>query len=139
MTETIIRHAVYDDVPRLVSYISAFHQASPYADIAFSPGATRTFVQGLIQRPTACVYIHEHGAIGAELTYARFSKVLMAQEVFWWAEKDGFALLRAFENWAQEKDAALISMANLEGAERLDKIYRKRGYFRAEHLYLKAL
>lgn len=133
-----VRPAVWDDIPRLISYLCKFHQLSPYADLAFSPGATRLLLQGLIKRPSACVFIHDHGAIAGEISPLRFGKGIAAQEIFWWAERNGIALLSAYEDWAVAKSADLISMIGLQDP-RVAKIYGRRGYQPAEQTYLKGL
>lgn len=134
MTEP--RPAEFDDIPRLTSYISAFHKASPYSDVEFSPGATRTVLQDLIVRPTACVFIHDHGALGGEISRLRFGRACVAQELFWWAEKDGLALLKAFEDWAQDNGGDLICMAALAD-QRFERFYARKGYQSKETFYVR--
>ena len=132
----MIREAGWEDIPRLMSYISEFHLASPWAEEAFSPSATRTELQNLISWPSACVFIHDHGVIGGHLMPLRFGKSVLAQEIFWWAEKDGMALFRRFEQWAEEHGADLICMAGLSGSK-IGKLYERRGYERREVFYVR--
>ena len=132
----MIREASWDDIPQLMSYISEFHKASPWAGEAFSPAATRTDLQNLISHPSACVLMHDHGVIGGQLTPLRFGKAMLAQELFWWAKKDGLSLLRGFENWAADNGADLICMVSLSGSK-IGKIYERRGYEPRELFYVR--
>ena len=134
----MVRLATWDDLPRLISYISAFHAASPYAELEFSPGGTRVVLQNLIAHPSSCIFLHEHGAIAGEISTLRFGRARIAQEIFWWAERDGLRLLKAYEDWAMDKGAELIAMMDLSG-NRLGKIYQRRGYQPSENLYLKEI
>jgi len=84
------------------------------------------------------VFVHDDGVIGGELTPLKFGRALVAQEVFWWAERDGLTLLRAFESWAESKGADLICMAALERS-RLSKLYLRRGYQPKENFYVRVI
>lgn len=134
----MIRQADWEDVPRLISYISAFHQASPWAREEFSPGATRIELQDMIASPASCIFLHDHGVIGGQLVPLRFGKSLIAQELFWWAERDGFSLLKKFESWAIDNNADIICMAALTGT-RLGRIYERRGYLPKESFFVRHL
>lgn len=137
-----VRPARMDDIPRLIKYITAFHAATPWSVIPLSAASLKHGLQALIGAPNQCVFVHEFGAIGGMLAPMKFSADVLAQEVFWWAEKDGLSLMRAFESWARDKDAKAICMASIrgEGTEaRLAKLYERRGYRPAEHFFIKGL
>lgn len=130
--------ASYGDIPQLTHYIARFHQASPFAKLAFSPGRTGLSLQHMIESPTACIFMHEFGAIGGQLLPLPFGPGQLAQEIFWWAQRDGFSLLGAFENWAAEKQAALVCVSSLSDP-RFEKIYGRRGYAPSEHFFVKTI
>jgi len=101
-------------------------------------GIVKLELQSLISSPNSCVFIHDNGAIGGRISRLPFGPGNMAQEVFWWAERGGLILMRAYEDWAQEKGASVICMASLPNS-RVDAIYRRRGYEPCEQFYKKVI
>lgn len=132
------RPARHSDIAVLVSYIRDFHSQSPWKTLEFSQARTKLSFQTMLADPNQCVFLHDYGAIGGMLSQFPFGPGTFAQEVFWWAERDGLSLFRAFESWAEEQGASAISMAALPDS-RVRTIYQRRGYRRAEQFYLKVL
>jgi GNAT superfamily N-acetyltransferase len=68
---------------------------------------------------------------------------MQAQEAFWFVTEEsrgeGLKLLDAFEQWAKEKGCRDILVAHLADSmpERLERIYRMRGYRMTETIYRK--
>jgi hypothetical protein len=87
------------------------------------------------------------GALGGVLAPSPFNGRLMATELFWFVlpehrgGSDALRLFSAFEDWAVEKKAEMISFVHLLALspDRLEKLYRKRGYTPVEVNYIKAL
>ena len=126
------------DIPKLCEFIRAFHAQTPWGAIPLSPASLKHGLQAMILAPDQCVFMHENGAIGGQVAPMKFSAELMAQEVFWWAERDGLVLMRAFENWAKEKRAKVVCMASLSDP-RVAKFYGRRQYKPAEQFFMKVI
>ena len=109
----MVRTACFADIPRIAKYIWAFHQNSPYSDISFSSEKVKRQLQALIESPKACLFVHDYGAIAGEIVPLRFGGDHIAQEIFWWAERDGLSLLGRFEAWAEEQSVSYICMVGL--------------------------
>ena len=133
-----VRPARMDDIPRLITYISAFHAETPWSALSLSEASLKLGLQAMILSPQQCIYIHEFGAIGGQLAPVRFSADVLAQEVFWWSERDGLPLMQAFEGWAQDMGARGICMASMSDS-RVAKLYARKGYQPAEQFYLKVI
>jgi len=89
---------------------------------------------------TSITALHDHGFICGTLTAPWWNpQVVIAEELCWWAERDGMALLKHFETWAEGMGAHKVVMAHLPKNERLDPIYRRRGYERVDSKYVRAL
>lgn len=130
--------ADWADLTRLIDYIREFHAASPWSVLPYSTAVTRQNLQAMIASPESVIFVHDYGCIGGSLVPLKFSPGLLAQEMFWWAEKDGLSLLSAFEKWAKAIGASAICMADLPES-RVAPIYRRRGYSRAENFYTKVI
>lgn len=87
------------------------------------------------------------GALGGVLAPSPFNGKLMAVEMFWFVieeyrgSADGIRLLKAFEQWAVEQRAEMISMIHLLALqpEKLGKLYQRMGYHPVETNYIKHL
>ena len=97
----------------------------------------------MIESEHACILVHEKGMIGGFLSPLFFDqKVILASEMFWWAESDGRLLLDAFEEWAEAKGASGVVMAAEQYADRsendrIDSIYARRGYAPNERNFIR--
>ena len=135
----MIRRATAADLDRLTEWGARFHAASGMA-APYDAQATRGFVAGLIDSPQAVVLVHDAGMIGGVLSPAYCAPGwLIAVELFWWAERDGMALLRAFEAWAQDAGADEIRMTTLAALPRAAKLMARGGYAPAETSYSKVI
>lgn len=87
------------------------------------------------------------GALAGVLAPSLFSGKLMAVEILWYVlpeyrgRSDALRLFSAFEDWAVEMKAEMISFIHLIALapEKLEKLYRRRGYTPVEVNYLKVL
>lgn len=132
-----MRFATLDDMPRLLAWGEEFHKASGMP-CRFDPDAVEAFLAGLIEN--GAVIVSDTGMIGGLLSPAYCDpEWIMAVELFWWAEKDGLALLRAFEEWAAENGANEVRMTSLAALPRADGILRRKGYAAAEISYRKVI
>ena len=67
---------------------------------------------------------------------------LSATEVAWFVDKKyrgrgALKLLRAFEDWAESKEADYITVADIEGIANLEPLYKRMGYSKVETSYSK--
>lgn len=133
----MIRAATEVDIPALVTMGAAFHAASSLP-FDYDADATAAFLTGIV--PAGGCFISPHGMIGGVLAPAYTQpQWLMAVELFWWAERDGLALLRAFEGWARENGANEVRMTSLHSLARADGLLRAKGFDPVEVSYRKAL
>lgn len=94
---------------------------------------------GMIDNPNAVVLMTDYGLIGGVLAPAYTNKNwIMAVELFWWAERGGIALLRAFEDWAAPL-AQEVRMTSLSSLERADALLRRKGFAPTEISYSKVI
>jgi len=91
--------------------------------------------------PDAVIIMHDGGVIGGHIMNPFFSHEWAAQEMFWYAELGGGALLEAFEAWAYSEGAELVSMAGLGGPKEktIRKLYERKGYEARETFFVKTL
>jgi GNAT superfamily N-acetyltransferase len=116
-----------------------FWEITPYRVGDVDPQAVDDMVGGLIDG-SGVVFRHEWGAIGGFVSPMWMSpSVLVASELFWWSEREGLALLRAFEDWAKDQGAVAVNMIGLATNERAGRIYERRGYAPVEQVYRRAI
>ena len=65
-----------------------------------------------------------------------------ATEIAWFVDKQyrgrgALKLLRAFEYWAESKDADYITVADIQGIANLEPLYKRKGYSKVETSYSK--
>ena len=133
----MIRPATAADIPQLVEWMAKFHEASK-TDVPFDPDYTAQFLDGLIRQ--GIVLMHDHGMIGGMIAPAFCNgQWRQAHELFWWSERGGLALLRAFEAWAVAQGAKEARMSSLASLPRADAVLRRKGYAATELSYSKVL
>jgi hypothetical protein len=141
----VIRPATEEDVPRIVEMGEAFHGASPWKVLPFSPVKFEQAARSLIANPSSTILVNDAltGMIGMMSGPVYFcDDATVAQEAFWWCEepRDALRLLTAAENWCVSIGAGWSCMVRLEGVTpRLEAYYERRGYTPTEHYYLKRL
>lgn len=135
--------ATIEDIPAIVELGKKFHDLSPWRDRPFDADQTAEFLAGMIENPNACLFWNGEGMIGGVIAPIYFGGGLVAQELFWFAEKGGMSLLDTFEEWAHNAGASGLIMVSLSLNERadslMDRIYQRRGYRLRERTYYKDL
>lgn len=138
-----MRELTADDIPLALDIGRRFHELSPWRDRPFSDEATVAMLARMEASEDAVVFTNGTGLLGGILAPIYFGGGLIAQELFWFADKGGRELLDAFEAWAADKGAAGVMMISLALDERTDarmaKIYERRGYELRERNYYKGL
>lgn len=135
----MIRQATEADIPRLIEMGARFHEGASLP-MRFDAGAVGAFLAGLIANESATVLVSDAGMIGGVLAPSYCNpEWLMAVELFWWADRDGLRLLRAFEGWARDAGAAEVRMTSLASIPRSDVLLRRKGYGAVEISYSKVI
>lgn len=130
-----MRTATADDIPALVAMGKRFH-AQSRQPMRYDEAA----IAALLGKMAGSVFMHEHGCIGGVLAPAYCDpQWIMAVELFWWADRDGLQLLRAFEEWAVESGANEIRMTSLASLPRADVLLRRKGYAATEISYSRVI
>jgi hypothetical protein len=128
----VIRPAVEADIPRITDWVERLVEAvnGPQRVDRIKTGQT---LAGLIASPDGFVAVSDHGFIAACLSQTIISPDRVAIECGWYAEREGLSLLRAFEDWADDKGATLKVMSCKGGAAKA--ILTRQGYrLSEEHL-----
>lgn len=129
-SQKMVRRATSADIELVASLGHKFIHAAgmPPASMA----ECVTFCERLLAAPEAGVFVSERGVIAgvlAPLYYRPEHK--QAVELFWWAEdRQGKALLTAFEAWAIEAGADDINMSTLDHFSHpgVEVLLKARGY-----------
>lgn len=131
------------DIPAMLDLGERFHAMSSWRDRPFDCETMRQVFVRLIQNPEMVLLYNGTGILGGFLSPIYFGGGLLAQEVFWFADKNGRELLDEFEAWARDLGADGVLMVNLALDERTDRVmdamYRRRGYGLRERHYWKEL
>lgn len=139
----MIREATAQDLPALLDIGERFHKLSPWRDRPYSPQAVVDTLARMTASPDAVVLFNGTGALGGMVAPTYFGGGLVAQELFWFADKSGRELLDGFEEWARDKGACGVAMISLAIDERTDsimgKVYERRGYGLRERTYFKEI
>jgi len=134
-----MREATLDDMPDLMRFGRAFHEASGQP-FPFEEETTRAFLASIIENPAGVILVTDSGMIGGIIAPAYCASTWkMAVELFWWAEKGGMVLLKAFEQWAAEQGAKEVRMTSLASLPRADAILKRKGFAPAEISYRKVI
>lgn len=147
-----IRPATHDDLDAMVAMGERFFAFSRFADFAvFDRDVARASIANLtaLDGGIALVAVVGGEIVGgiigvlAPLWFA--PSQLSATEFAWWVSEEhrggttGIKLLRAFEQWAKDKGAAMVSMSDLviEGATPAGRLFEKLGYTVVERSHVK--
>jgi GNAT superfamily N-acetyltransferase len=133
----MIRTATLEDIPAITGMGAKFH-AQAQLPFPYEPDAFAEFAQGLIEGGT--ILITDAGMIGGVVAPAFCGpSYSMAVELFWWAERDGLALLKAFEGWAADQGANEVRLSTLAALPRADALVKRKGYAPNEISYRKVI
>lgn len=145
-----VRPATAKDVPALVAYGEAFAPLSKLSThVTYDAASVTETLTALVESPAGIVLVADTGtqvvgAIVGILTPLYYNKaVLLAQETAWYVDpkardgRAGLMLLWAFEDYARQAGAALITMSALGPQDAAARIFEKAGYDLAELAYVK--
>lgn len=133
----MIRHATSEDIPQIVAMGEKFHDAAQLP-CGYNPAAVTVFCENMVAN--GVILISKSGMIGGVMMPAYCDpKWSIAVELFWWAEKGGIDLLKAFEKWAVDSRADEVRMTSLVSLERANRLLKAKGYEAAEISHRKVL
>lgn len=147
----MIRPAVPDDAPAIIEMGRAFFAEAGWADkAAFCPESFAQTLGRLAEH--GILLVVEKGGEVVGMAAALFSpaywneKVLIGQELFWYCKPlhrkgVGTELLKQLESAAKARNVQFFGMVAEHGLrhEALAQVYKRAGYFPAEHTFCKAL
>lgn len=137
------RNATAADIPELVEMGRQFHAMSPHKWLGdYDAGAVTNMLAYLIGSPDAIVVTNGVGCVGGIIAPVYFDPTKrMLEESFWWAEKGGRDLLRAFEAIGRQKGAQFLYLSTLENERTavIDRVVKAAGYLPVERRYVKEL
>lgn len=139
--------ATHDDLPDLLEMTKQFHKASPYSEQEYNEDQVIRLIKSFLDGDKAERLIIMYGSVGmlaAMTTPMLFNSEKISTDVMWWVDpesrgKAGPALFDAYEFWARKVGCRYIQAALLETeqSDRIEKLYKRRGYKRLERAYLK--
>jgi hypothetical protein len=135
--------ATVEDIPALVEMGAKFHAMSPHKFMGdYDPQATARMVAFMIDSPQAVLMTNGEGVIGGTYAPVYFApSTWMIEENFWWAGKDGFALLEAMLIHAKGWGAAFCLLSTLENehSKAIDRLLTRKGFRLMERRYIKEI
>lgn len=140
--------AELSDIPRCIDLGRQFYAEAEFEKTigAFDESYNKEYLTSLIESPNAALFLHDHGMAAVLLSKSLIAPVLIAQELFWYVEKDhrgGTAAARLFgsiQEWAKNHGAEamyMICMHNM--GDTAQRMYERCGYVPREHVFVKAL
>jgi hypothetical protein len=139
----MIRQATIEDVETVMDWGRKFHAYSPWGKrVPIAEDDWRQTVENLLASEDGAVFIGEHGFCGGLMVPLYFNYGFrIAQELFWYANKDGTALRKAFEAWAADQGASAIGMSCIadDREKAVRRLFRGAGYAATETALMKEL
>lgn len=142
----MIREATAADIPSILIISKQFGDEAP-ATHNCDLDKVEAMVRFCIYDDNAVVYVMEIdgniiGVIVGVVAEMWTSYDVSATEVAWFVDKNyrgrgALKLLRAFEDWAEWKEADYITVADIEGIANLEPLYKRKGYSKVETSYSK--
>lgn len=126
-----VRRASLEDIPEIVAWGRKFYDASPWPGKSeFCPESLKNTLSSMIEGQGA-VFLNGSGICGGVIFPLFFnSSDHVAVELFWFAERGGWGLRKAFEAWAQDAGAKAMQWTCLadENEPRMRKHYSRLGF-----------
>lgn len=145
-----IRKATLDDMPQLLAMGEQFAQYAPF-DVEYSPEGTAAFLAALMESGLVMVAEQDDritGAIVGALAPMWYSPGnLIASELAWWVDSEhrgsraAIQLIKAFEAWAKDSGARIITMSDLRIGEDYPAgpLFERLGYRVSERAHTKEI
>ena len=139
----MIREAEFSDFPEIIRMGREFSES---IGVPLDDESTLDTAENLIKSDSSVLLIGE-GVMAGALAYPLYlnNNIIIAQELFWWVDKDkrgngiGRELLTALEQWAKSVGAQqliMIAMSNTS-TEFVEQVYLRNGYKPFEKTFVK--
>lgn len=139
----MIREATVDDIPHIVAMGAKMAaQAKLDEHVGYDPESVANTLEFLIKNPDGILICDDDGMIGGLAHPHPFNlSVKVGQELFWYSESNGAALLEAAEAKAKTIGVKFWTMICEESMrpQAVGRLYKRRGYRLLEHSYIKEL
>lgn len=140
----MIRRATIDDLPFMLNIGAEFFSYSPWVDIGeYCRARTSNMLTSIIESEDGFAAVSEYGLICGCIANVPFAKnIRLAHEMFWWSNgNDGMKLLKAFEDWAVEKEVLGIVLSHMSArrGETIQRAFKRKGYVEHENYYIRRL
>lgn len=138
-----VRDATAGDIPAIVDMGRRFHAMSPHSFLGeYDAGAVGRMLAFMIDAPNGIVLTNGTGCIGAMMAPIYFCPGrMMVEEAFWWADRDGMALLSSLEARSRDLGASALLMCSLENerSKAIGRVLAGKGYAPVERRFVKEL
>ena len=147
-----IREATKEDVIDLAILGKQFVKESQNTYLGWDATKVYDSLFDAVQREDFGVFVLVGGeeVVGMLICFATpcfFSNVTQAVEIAWYVDPDhrgskkAHEMLDLYEEWAESRGAVCVNLMNLDilNAEKVAKMYTKRGYVLAENTFTKEL
>ena len=142
----MIREATIDDLTAMLVLGQKFVDELPETHAA-EMDKISSMIQHCINddNAVAIIAVEDDLVVGALLGIVAetwLSYEVSATEVCWFVDKnyrgkDASKVMKAFEDWAESKDADYITVADIQGIANLESLYTRNGYSKVETSYSK--
>lgn len=135
-----VRRATEADIPRLLGYAQRFLDYHPItSQVPRDLAAVEAVLRKLLTADDGVLLVTDHGVVGGMINPMWCAPdVRVALELFWWADKGGLSLMRAFHKWATESGANIIQVAMIVGRKDVSTIYDRMGFMPVELSFVRA-
>lgn len=144
---TTVRKATHEDIFDLLVLARGFSKEAPELQ-TWDKDKTEKLLSDLMGSPDAVIFVSEVGTeivgfIAGMIQPTLFSHTKIAFDLAWFVDKDhrggggAIRLVKKFEDWAKEKGADWVTMADIQGLFDLEPLYTKLGYSLTEKAYSK--
>jgi GNAT superfamily N-acetyltransferase len=149
-----LKIATHEDVPHIERMINAFALDSIYRGVNIHPTKISRSVLATLDKPNEEAILiltmdgdKPVGVIGGLVTECMFNDDLMAFELIFYIDEEyrksnrAVKLLQAYEFWAKKMKCtqAQVNLVETDDADRIEKLYKRKGFSRMERVFLKEL
>ena len=130
-----VRTAKYDDITAMVIFARRQHEKSSFKDLGFNPVLFRKSLREIIKSGNGDILLAVNksrirGMLMAWHEQLTWNKRATATDLHFVAEQGGDMLLRAFRDWAIERNCCDIGMGTFNGKDedRIEKLFNRLGF-----------
>jgi hypothetical protein len=143
-----LKIATEQDYDTILNYAQLFFKESGYDYIQWNEAKAFQTIKTTLSLPKteAICLLSTHGIIAAQVAPLPFSYDRISTEILWWispehrGQREALQLLDAYEYWSKEvakcTAAQMVCLETL-APEKVDKLYKRKGFNKVESVYLK--